>query len=79
MGASLEDDDDHHEQPKQPHLATQDASAVDPAKLTALTPEVVRIKGKNALPGGVVVVRTFPLTNIHDSSMYSTDFPSSHH
>ena len=29
------------EAPKQPHLAKQDASTVDPAKLTALTPEVV--------------------------------------
>ncbi|KAL7579704.1 hypothetical protein ACA910_021849 [Epithemia clementina (nom. ined.)] len=28
-------------QPKQPHLAKQDASAVDPTKLTALTPEVI--------------------------------------
>ena len=30
-----------HQQPKQPHLAFQDASKVDPKKLTALTPEVV--------------------------------------
>jgi len=28
--------------PTQPHLAKQDATTVDPAKLTALTPEVVR-------------------------------------
>ena len=28
-------------QPKQPHLAKQDASTVDPSKLTALTHEVV--------------------------------------
>jgi len=28
--------------PVQPHLAKQDATTVDPAKLTALTPEVVR-------------------------------------
>ena len=28
--------------PTQPHLAKQDASAVDPSQLTALTPEVVR-------------------------------------
>ena len=27
---------------RQPHLAKQDASTVDPTKLTALTPEVVR-------------------------------------
>ena len=30
-------------QPKQPHLAKQDASSVDATKLTALTPEVVRL------------------------------------
>jgi len=29
--------------PTQPHLAKQDATTVDPAKLTALTPEVVRV------------------------------------
>jgi hypothetical protein len=28
--------------PTQPHLAKQDATAVDPTKLTALSPEVVR-------------------------------------
>ena len=28
--------------PTQPHLAKQDAATVDPAQLTALTPEVVR-------------------------------------
>ena len=28
---------------KQPHLKEQDATSVDPAKLTALTPEVVSI------------------------------------
>ena len=28
---------------RQPHLAKQDASTVDPSKLTALTPEVVRV------------------------------------
>lgn len=28
-------------QPKQPHLAKQDATTVDPTKLTALSPEVV--------------------------------------
>ena len=27
---------------RQPHLAKQDAAAVDPSKLTALSPEVVR-------------------------------------
>lgn len=31
--------DMHH--PTQPHLAKQDASTVDPSKLTALSPEVV--------------------------------------
>jgi hypothetical protein len=30
--------DGHH----QPHLAHQDAATVDPSKLTALSPEVVR-------------------------------------
>ena len=40
MGAAPEEAEDHH-QPKQTHLAVQDATAVDPAKLTALTPEVV--------------------------------------
>jgi hypothetical protein len=30
------------QQISQPHLAKQDASAVDPSKLTALSPEVVR-------------------------------------
>lgn len=39
MGAPEETDS--HQQPKQPHLAEQDASNVDPTKLTALTPEVV--------------------------------------
>jgi hypothetical protein len=29
-------------QSRQPHLSHQDASTVDPTKLTALTPEVVR-------------------------------------
>jgi len=29
---------------KQDHLKPQDAATVDPAKLTALTPEVVRLK-----------------------------------
>lgn len=40
MGASPEDAEDH-QQPKQPHLSKQDATAVDPTKLTALTPEVI--------------------------------------
>ncbi|CAB9501867.1 Putative eukaryotic translation initiation factor 2 subunit 3-like protein [Seminavis robusta] len=40
MGANTDEAEEHH-QPKQPHLATQDASTVDPAKLTALTPEVI--------------------------------------
>jgi len=31
-----------NEGPTQPHLSKQDATAVDPSKLTALTPEVVR-------------------------------------
>lgn len=35
-------EDDLHQQPKQVHLAKQDAATVDPSKLTALTPEVVR-------------------------------------
>jgi len=35
-----------HQQPKQPHLAVQDASSVDPTKLTALTPEVVSLLEK---------------------------------
>jgi hypothetical protein len=39
MTATTDTDDDH--QPKQPHLAKQDAATVDPSKLTALTPEVV--------------------------------------
>jgi hypothetical protein len=34
--------EDAHHQPTQPHLAKQDAAALDPTKLTALTPEVVR-------------------------------------
>ena len=29
---------------KQPHLMAQDVTSVDPAKLTALTPQVVRLK-----------------------------------
>lgn len=33
------DDDKAH--PKQPHLKPQDATKVDPTKLSALTPEVV--------------------------------------
>ena len=41
MGAAAEDEIEEHHAPKQPHLATQDASTVDPTKLTALTPEVV--------------------------------------
>lgn len=40
--AAPEEAEDHHA-PKQPHLAKQDASTVDPAKLTALTPEVVSL------------------------------------
>ena len=32
----------HSEGPTQAHLAKQDAKTVDPSKLTALTPEVVR-------------------------------------
>ena len=55
MGTSPEEDDDHHEQPKQPHLATQDASSVDPTKLTALTPEVVRIEIEDRLACDVAV------------------------
>jgi hypothetical protein len=31
-----------HHQPLQPHLAKQDAATVDPSKLSALSPEVVR-------------------------------------
>ena len=31
------------QQPKQPHLSKQDASTVDPTKLTALSPEVVSL------------------------------------
>ena len=50
MTALVDEDDDHHEQPKQPHLAKQDASTVDPAKLTALTPEVVRTLPKTMGP-----------------------------
>jgi hypothetical protein len=38
MAASIEE-----ESPSQSHLMEQDASKVDPSKLTALTPEVVRI------------------------------------
>lgn len=34
--------DEQNHGPTQPHLAKQDAAAVDPSKLTALTPEVVR-------------------------------------
>jgi len=44
MGAPAEDaaeEAELHQQPKQPHLAVQDASTVDPSKLTALSPEVV--------------------------------------
>jgi hypothetical protein len=40
MTATTEEPDHGH--PTQPHLSKQDASAVDPTKLTALTPEVVR-------------------------------------
>ena len=42
--AAAEEAEDHHA-PKQPHLAKQDAATVDPAKLTALTPEVVSLHG----------------------------------
>jgi hypothetical protein len=37
------DDDDNSQihQPRQTHLAVQDATLVDPSKLTALSPEVV--------------------------------------
>jgi hypothetical protein len=38
MAASIEE-----ESPSQSHLMEQDASKVDPSKLTALTPEVVRL------------------------------------
>ena len=31
---------------RQPHLKPQDATAVDPSKLTALTPEVVSTVGR---------------------------------
>ena len=37
-------------QSRQPHLSHQDASAVDPTKLTALTPEVVRPSCVGPLP-----------------------------
>ena len=39
-------DDDEYEgnDRKQPHLKAQDASAVDPSKLSALSPEVVSLK-----------------------------------
>lgn len=40
MGVTDEDVESHHA-PKQPHLAVQDASTVDPSKLTALSPEVI--------------------------------------
>ena len=40
MGEELEEEDHHG--PTQPHLAKQDATTVEPAKLTALSPEVVR-------------------------------------
>ena len=44
MTANTDNDtSDDHQHPKQPHLAKQDASLVDPSKLTALTPEVVSI------------------------------------
>ena len=39
--AQPEDSSTDIRQPVQPHLAKQDATTVDPAKLTALTPEVV--------------------------------------
>jgi hypothetical protein len=35
------DDDSQIHQPRQTHLAVQDATLVDPSKLTALSPEVV--------------------------------------
>lgn len=35
------DESDSSHQISQPHLAKQDASTVDPSKLTALSPEVV--------------------------------------
>lgn len=35
---------EHLSGPKQPHLAKQDATTVDPSKLSALTPEVVRFR-----------------------------------
>ena len=37
-----EEEAEDHQGPTQPHLAKQDATTVDPSKLTALTPEVVR-------------------------------------
>jgi hypothetical protein len=39
--ASTTSEEHHHHQPTQPHLSKQDATTVDPTKLTALTPEVV--------------------------------------
>jgi hypothetical protein len=46
MGADNKEADDGSSssqihQPKQTHLAVQDATLVDPSKLTALSPEVV--------------------------------------
>jgi hypothetical protein len=43
------DDDDNSQihQPRQTHLAVQDATLVDPSKLTALSPEVVSRLSKN--------------------------------
>jgi hypothetical protein len=41
LASTASSEEHHHQQPTQPHLAKQDATTVDPTKLTALTPEVV--------------------------------------
>jgi hypothetical protein len=59
-------------QVSQPHLAKQDASTVDPTKLTALTPEVVSKFVENAILTILYVCYCLTLFCIKD-------FPSGHH
>ena len=70
MTAEPEDGVEEIKVVRQPHLKPQNAQTVDPTKLTALTPEVVRItkreeKSKKHVCGDFYVRNTFPCCNMY--------------